>query len=93
MLSAVTNASRFAWSDWFLGIMRSIISGGAGAVSSAFSVSFIDPKDWNFSSEPGHMLELMGWTFLFTALIHMAAYLQSHPVPDAIANGNSPPKV
>ena len=84
MLAAITNGSRFAWSDWFLGIMRSFISGGAGALSSGTVVGLKDPNDWGLHS--GHLFELMGIVFLATGLLHMAIFLQTHPVPDAMSN-------
>lgn len=88
MLAAVTNGGRFAWSDWFLGIMRSFISGGAGALTSGAVVGIKDPQDWGLHS--GKLFELMGIVFLATGIMHMMIYLQTHPVPDLVVAPKQP---
>jgi hypothetical protein len=83
MIAAVTNAQRLDWSGWSLGIMRSFISGGAGAIAATTTVGFADPKDWGPNNLP-HVALLFGVTFLGTGVIHMMTFLQTHPTPDAI---------
>jgi len=82
MIAAVTNGRRYAWDDWLLGLWRSLVSGGAGAVVSSVQVSIKDPKDWGFHS--WNTLELIASTFLITGIIHMAVFLQTHPAPEPI---------
>ena len=45
-MNAVKNAQRLDWQGWSLGIMRSFVSGAAGAVAATSTVSIADPKDW-----------------------------------------------
>lgn len=80
MITAVSTFKHMDWAGWGLGIMRSMISGGAGAVTSGVTVGILDPHDWNIHS--GHLFELIGITFVGTGLIHMMTFLQTHPVPD-----------
>lgn len=82
MISAVSNASRFLWQDWLIGIWRSAVSGGAGAVVASITVALKDPRDWGIHS--GSLYELMATTFAGTALLHMFMFLQNHPVPDKV---------
>jgi hypothetical protein len=82
-LSAITNAQRLDWPGWWLGIMRSFISGAAGAVTATGTVGYVDPKDWGTGNLP-HMLLLASLTFFGVGLVHLAAFLQTHPTPDPI---------
>lgn len=92
MLAAVTNAKRMDWAGWWLGIMRSFISGAAGAVTATGIVGFSDPKDWG-TGNPVHMLTLAGATLAGTGFIHMMIFLQTHPTPDPVSNGALPAPV
>lgn len=92
MLAAVTNAKRMDWGGWWLGIMRSFISGAAGAVTATGIVGFSDPKDWG-TGNPMHMLALAGATLAGTGFVHMMIFLQTHPTPDTVSNGASPAPV
>jgi hypothetical protein len=82
-MQAIANAKRLDWSGWSLGIMRSYIAGGAGAVAATTTVGFADPKDWG-PGNVGHMMLLFAITFFGTGLMHMMVFLETHPTPDAI---------
>jgi len=87
MLAAVTNAKKLDWEGWWLGIMRSFVTGAAGAVVSTGTVSIADPKDWG-TGNVWHMVLLAGITFFGTGFVHLAIFLQTHPTPDPVT-GNS----
>jgi hypothetical protein len=82
-MNAVTNAQRLDWQGWSLGIMRSFVSGAAGAVAATSTVSIADPNDWG-KGNLGHMALLAAITFFGTGIIHMMIFLQTHPTPDAV---------
>lgn len=85
MITAVSTAKKLDWSGWVTGIFGSIISGGAGAVGAAFGTILVDPKDFNVMGGGLHKLLIsMGITFMFSAIISLAKWLQTHPVPDAV---------
>lgn len=69
------------WRPWVYGLFSSLIGGGASAVSAAIGVNLIDPKDWNFTEHPGHVLELMGVCFVINGAISTFAYLAKSPLP------------
>ena len=73
MLSTATNLN---WSGWLRGLIGSAVSGGAGAVSSGFAATILDP------SHDLNVFKLMGFTFLFSAVISLAKFLQTAPVPE-----------
>ena len=76
-------ASKLDWAGWLRGFFGALISGGAGAVGSGFGSIIVDPKDFNvLQGGLVHTLALMGVTFAFSAIISLAKFLQSHPVPD-----------
>jgi hypothetical protein len=82
-MNAVVNAQRLDWQGWSLGLMRSFVSGAAGAATSTGVVGTIDPKDWGLGNLK-HLALLAGLTFLGTGIFHMFIFLQTHPTPDAV---------
>lgn len=82
-MNAVVNAKRLDWQGWSLGIMRSFVSGAAGAIAATGTVSIADPSDWG-KGNPGHMALLAAVTFFGAGLVHLAVFLQTHPTPDAV---------
>lgn len=76
MVQMLNSASKLDWSGWLRGLIGAAISGGAGAVSSGFSVQMLD------KAHDINVFEVMAITFLFSAAISLAKYLQTSPVPD-----------
>lgn len=74
----VTNAGRYDWPTWMLGIMRSFLSGGAGALISGGggAVAGITAKQQYI---------MMATSFLGLGLYRMGEFLQLHGAPDPIA--------
>jgi len=69
------------WRKWAYGLMAAIIGGGAGSVTAAFSAIVIDPTSFNVHGGLGHVLELMGTTFLVSGILHASGYLAQSPLP------------
>jgi hypothetical protein len=65
--------------SWLRGLFSAGISGGASAVVGGFTVSGMDPKDYNFS-EPKFYI-LVGALFLTNAVVSMAKFLAAQPLP------------
>jgi hypothetical protein len=74
------------FSDWIYGILKSFIGGGAGAITTVFSASFIAPESFNFSGGLHRIFELMAATFLINGLLNFFYYLKQFPVPPIIDN-------
>ena len=68
--------------EWGLGLVASFVSGGASAVTSGFTVSALDPKDYNFQDGLSKLLILMGAMFLVNGIMSMMLFLRQKPVPD-----------
>jgi hypothetical protein len=84
MQTAVSNMKSYDWPTWFLGIMRSFISGGSSAIVSAAATMGIDPEHFNLTTGFKHTILLMVTMFVFMGVIHMAMYLQTHGAPDQL---------
>jgi hypothetical protein len=79
----LTTISKMKVGDWVKGILRSFISGGAGAIGSGISANIVDPDHFQVGNGQFHKLAaLMGLTFLIGGVISLAAYLKQHPIPD-----------
>ena len=86
MLSTITsNASRYDWATWLMGILRSLLSGGSSAMVSGFASMGIAPGTFNLTSSIGNTFKLMGIMFLFQGLYRMFEFLQLHGAPDPVA--------
>ena len=76
-INIVTNAQRYDWQTWLLGIMRSFLSGGAAALttgSGAALVGIPSKQIWF----------LMGINFVVLGLYRLGEFLQLHGAPDAL---------
>lgn len=71
------------WKKWLYGLGAAVIGGGSASVSAAIASNMIDPNSFNLHGGFGHMLELMGVTFLIAGLTHAFAYLAQSPLPPA----------
>lgn len=78
------NLAAYDWQTWIVGIWRSVVGGGAGAVAGSFGPMVTDPKDWNLGSGLGHVLESMVISFILVGIVHMMIFLQTHPAPELI---------
>ena len=70
--------------DWFLGIVSGFIQGGAGAVTSALTVSLLDPQDWGLATGPWKLLTLAGSVFLIQGVLGAMAFLRTHSIPAVV---------
>lgn len=68
---------------WLHGLGAAFIGGGSGAVSAAFGVNIVDPKDWNMADwqHSRHMLFLMAIVFLIQGALTAFAWLSKSPLP------------
>jgi hypothetical protein len=76
-LTAITNAHAYDWSTWLLGIFRSFLSGGAGALVAlgGSTVLKLSLKE---------TLLLTGSQFVIMGLYRMGEFLQLHGAPDKL---------
>lgn len=65
--------------SWLRGLFSAGISGGASAVVGGFTVSGMDPKDYNFQQAKFYIL--VGALFATNAVVSMAKYLSNAPLP------------
>jgi len=86
MMRLLSNGERYDWQTWLVGILRSFISGAAGAVVGVLGPMATDSGDFNFTSNAGlhHTLISMTIGFFISGLIHMAMFLQTHGAPDLV---------
>ncbi len=83
-IAAIKNAGAYDWATWFIGIMRSFISGASSAMVAAMSSIAIDPSNFNLSGNLRHTLEMGGIMFLFQGGYRMFEFLQLHGAPDKL---------
>lgn len=84
MLSAISNARRYDWPTWFIGIMRAFISGGSSAMVAGLTSMGIAPDHFNLTNGVNNTLKLMGIMFLFQGGYRMFEFLQLHGAPDQL---------
>jgi zinc transporter ZupT len=87
MMTAVTNLTRLDWSTWTRGLIGAVVSGGAGSVASGFGATILD------KSHDLNIFKLMAITFAFSAVISLAKFLQTTPVPEPPAPPAAPARV
>lgn len=66
--------------DWARGVVSAFITGGAGAVTSAFSVTAIDSD--HFPAGGLKFFEVAAMVFCVTGFMNMMAFLRTKPLPD-----------
>lgn len=81
-MQAITVAGKLKWADWFRGLIGAFVSGGAGAIGGATGATMLDPTKFNLNDGLGVTMKLMGIAFVISAVISLAKFLQTHPVPD-----------
>ena len=82
MQAMIANASRYDWPTWFMGIMRSFISGGAGAIAAPAGPMIMDAKDYNLADGLHKVLATMAIAFFISGLTAMGIFLKTHGAPD-----------
>lgn len=77
MLKMMSNASKYAWGDWGIGILRSFLSGGAAALvtGGGGAIAGITAKQQYI---------MMASSFLGLGLYRMGEFLQLHGAPDQL---------
>lgn len=76
-IAAIRNLSAYNWSDWFIGLMRSFLSGGAAALITQGGGAVL--------GIPGKQLwELTGINFVIMGLYRLGEFLQLHGAPDKL---------
>lgn len=76
-MTAIDNARSYAWGDWFIGIMRSFLSGGAAA--------FLTGSGGALIGIPARQVWiLMGINFVSMGLYRMGEFLTLHGAPDKV---------
>jgi hypothetical protein len=64
---------------WLRGLLSAGISGGASAITGGIVVSGLDPEHYSFQA--GKFWILVGTLFMANAVVSMAKFLQSQPLP------------
>lgn len=67
------------FNGWLRGLFSAGISGGASAIVGGFTVSGMDPHDYNFSNAKFYIL--VGALFATNAIVSMAKFLAASPLP------------
>jgi|ERR1019366_4491371 hypothetical protein len=65
---------------WLRGLIGAGVSGGASAITGGIVVSGMDPSQYNFQA--GKFWILTGTLFAVNAIVSIAKFLQTHPLPD-----------
>jgi hypothetical protein len=85
MVTAFSTAQKLDWAGWLLGIGGAAISGGSSAIGGGFGSIIADPEHFNVVQGGfKHVLVVMGIAFSVSAIISLAKFLQTHPVPDQL---------
>ena len=67
---------------WIRGLLSAGISGGASAITGGVTTSMLAPETFNLQT--GKFYVLVFGLFAMNAIVSIAKFLQSHPVPDVI---------
>jgi hypothetical protein len=76
-MKIVSNAKTYDWPTWFIGILRSFLSGGAAALTTGTGGAVL--------GIPGPMVwKLILINFVLMGLYRMGEFLQLHGAPDPV---------
>lgn len=78
-MKLLTQASTLDFRNWIRGLLSAGISGGASAVVGGFTVSGMDPHDYNFAQAKFYIL--VGALFVTNAVVSIAKFLSAQPLP------------
>lgn len=79
MMKLLAVAGNLDIDTWLRGLLSAGISGGASAITGGIVVSGMDPAHYNFQA--GKFYVLVGTLFAANAIVSMAKFLQSSPLP------------
>lgn len=85
-MQMLSNASKYDWDTWLMGILRSLTTGGSNGVLSGLVSMGIDPQHFNLSGGLGHTLKMMLGMFILSSIVGMFVFLQTHGAPDKLTN-------
>lgn len=85
MSTILTNARKYDWATWQMGIMRAFIAGAAGAMAGGTGPMLLDPKDFNLNSGLLHTLASIGIGCFIGGVTQLGIFLHTHPGPDPVA--------
>ena len=71
---------RLDWGDWLYSLASAFISGGAVAVTAGFTLTGIDPKDFN-TLHPAVLFQAMGVMFMASGAVSAANFLAKRSLP------------
>lgn len=87
-MTLLVNAQQYDWPTWWIGIMRSFISGGSSSMVAAMAGMGIAPDKFNLQTGATgglwHTAELMVVMFVFQGLYRMFEFLTLHSAPDKV---------
>jgi hypothetical protein len=83
-MNLMANMKGYDWATWFMGIMRSIIAGGATSILNTGGTALIVPSAVNTGTGLHTLLSLVAVYFIIGAITHMAIYLSTHGAPDQL---------
>ena len=83
-MTMMGNARGYDWATWVMGIMRSFIGGGGGALAGALGPMATDSDHFNLGAGFHHTLASMGVGFVIVGIIHLGIFLQTHGAPDKL---------
>lgn len=78
-MKLIDTASNLDVDGWVRGLLSAAISGGASAVTGGLVVTGMDPTTYNFQA--GKFYILVGTLFAANAVVSMAKFLQTQPIP------------
>lgn len=78
-MNLIDTASNLDFDSWLRGLFSAGISGGASAVVGGFTVSGMDPKDYNFQQSKFYILVFA--LFATNAIVSIAKFLSAQPLP------------
>lgn len=78
------SAVEYDWGTWLMGILRSLISGGASAVAGGVGAVGIDPNFFNLNAGFSHTIKLMVFSFCVSGFTHMMMFLSTHGTPEPV---------
>lgn len=84
MQTIIQNASGYDWSTWSIGLMRSFLQGGGGALVGILGPMATDGKDFNLGSGLSHTLISMLIGFCIAGLLQLGMFLKTHGAPDQL---------
>lgn len=76
-LTAISHAQTYAWGDWWIGIMRSFLSGGAAAFLTLGGGALVGVPS-------NKILIMVGINFVAMGTYRMGEFLQLHGAPDKL---------